>query len=145
MRVTVGEGVAVTGEFVVTADHQGAPGLAHGGLLTAAFDEAQGMLMWLLRSPAVTARVETDFLRPVPVGSTLHIAARASAIKGRKVFTEAIGRLGGPDGETAVRARALFVQVDIAHFTSHGRPEDIDAVRRDPSLHRTSEAFEVNP
>jgi hypothetical protein len=39
----------------------------------------------------------------------------------------------------------LFVQVDIAHFTSHGRPEDIDAVRRDPSLHRTSEAFEVNP
>ena len=145
MRVTVGEEVAVTGEFVVTADHQGAPGLAHGGLLTAAFDEALGSLMWLLRLPAVTARLETDFLRPVPVGSTLHIAARASAVHGRKVFTEAVGRLGGPDGEPAVRARALFVQVDIAHFTSHGRPEDIDAVRRDPSLHRTSEAFEVNP
>jgi acyl-coenzyme A thioesterase PaaI-like protein len=145
MRVTVGEDVAVTGEFVVTADHQGAPGLAHGGLLTAAFDEALGSLMWLLRTPAVTARVETDFLRPVPVGSTLHITAHASAVLGRKVFTEAIGRLGGPDGEPAVRARALFVQVDIAHFTSHGRAEDIDAVRRDPSLHRTSEAFEVNP
>ena len=145
MHVTVGEEVAVTGEFVVTADHQGAPGLAHGGLLTAAFDEALGSLMWLLRTPAVTARLETDFLRPVPVGSTLHITAHASAVHGRKVFTEAIGRLGGADGEPAVRARALFVQVDIAHFTSHGRAEEIDAVRRDPDLHRTSEAFEVNP
>ncbi len=145
MHVTAGEGVSITGEFVVTADHQGAPGLAHGGLLTAAFDETLGMLMWLLQTPAVTARLETDFHRPVPVGSTLHIAAHASAVRGRKVFTEAVGRLGGPDGPLAVRARALFVQVDIAHFTSHGRPEDIDAVRRDPSLHRTGEAFEVNP
>jgi acyl-coenzyme A thioesterase PaaI-like protein len=145
MQVTVGEEVAVTGEFVVTADHQGAPGLAHGGLLTAAFDEALGSLMWLLRTPAVTARLETDFLRPVPVGSTLHITARASAVHGRKVFTEAVGRLGGADGEPVLRARALFVQVDIAHFTSYGRAEEIEAVRQDPSLHRTSEAFEVNP
>ena len=98
MHVTAGEGVSITGEFVVTADHQGAPGLAHGGLLTAAFDETLGMLMWLLRTPAVTARLETDFHLPVPVGSTLHIAAHASAVRGRKVFTEAVGRLGGPDG-----------------------------------------------
>jgi acyl-coenzyme A thioesterase PaaI-like protein len=145
LRVTVGDGVTVTGEFVVTEDHQGAPGLAHGGLLTAAFDEALGSLMWLLRTPTVTARLETDFLRPVPVGSTLHIVAVASAVKGRKVFAEAVGRLGGPDGEIAVRARALFVQVELAHFTAHGRAEDIEAVRRDPSLHRTNEAFEVNP
>ena len=56
MRVTAGEGVSLTGEFVVTADHQGAPGLAHGGLLTAAFDETLGMLMWLLRTPAGPGR-----------------------------------------------------------------------------------------
>jgi acyl-coenzyme A thioesterase PaaI-like protein len=145
LHVTVADGVAVTGQFTVTPDHQGAPGLAHGGLLTAAFDEVLGSLMWLLRVPSVTARLETDFLRPVPVGSTLFIDAMASAVKGRQVFTEAVGRLGGTTGDVAVRARALFVQVDIGHFTSHGRQEEIEAVRRDPTLHRTSEAFEVNP
>jgi acyl-coenzyme A thioesterase PaaI-like protein len=130
MRVTVGEGVDVEGEFVVTGDHQGAPGLAHGGLLSAAFDEALGSLMWLLRLPAVTARLETDFVRP-------------AAVVGRKVYTEAVGRV--QSGEVALRARALFVQVGLEHFTAHGRAEELEAVRRDASLHRTSQAFEVNP
>jgi acyl-coenzyme A thioesterase PaaI-like protein len=143
MRVTVGEGVDVEGEFVVTGDHQGAPGLAHGGLLSAAFDEALGSLMWLLRMPAVTARLETDFVRPVSVGSRLHVAARATAVVGRKVYTEAVGRV--QSGEVALRARALFVQVGLEHFTAHGRAEELEAVRRDASLHRTSQAFEVNP
>ena len=39
MKFIVGEGVRVTSEFVVTEDHEGAPGLAHGGLLSAALDE----------------------------------------------------------------------------------------------------------
>jgi hypothetical protein len=79
----VGEGANLTAEFTVTHDHQGAPGLAHGGLLSLAFDEALGKLMWLIRSPAVTARLETDFLKPVPMGSTLHITAEISGQVGR--------------------------------------------------------------
>jgi len=59
----------LTGQFVVTEKHQGAPGLAHGGLLARALDEALGKLMWLLRAPGVTARLETDFLKPVPMGT----------------------------------------------------------------------------
>ena len=60
----VGKGADITAEFTVTENHQGAPGLAHGGLLSLAFDEALVKLMWLLRAPAVTARLETDFLKP---------------------------------------------------------------------------------
>ena len=41
----VGEGATITAEFTVTENHQGAPGLAHGGLLSLAFDEALGKLM----------------------------------------------------------------------------------------------------
>ena len=88
-----GQGMDVAAEFIVTENHQGAPGLAHGGLLSLAFDEALGKLMWLLRAPAVTGRLETDFLKPVPVGSTLHITAQITGQEGRKVYTEAIGRL----------------------------------------------------
>jgi len=48
-----GSGLDLTGKFTVTDKHQGAPGLAHGGLLSLAFDEALGKLMWLIRTPAV--------------------------------------------------------------------------------------------
>ncbi len=66
-----GTALDLTAEFTVTENHQGAPGLAHGGLLSLAFDEALGKLMWLIRSPAVTGRLETDFMKPVPIGTTL--------------------------------------------------------------------------
>jgi acyl-coenzyme A thioesterase PaaI-like protein len=66
----------VRGSFTVTEHHQGAPGLAHGGVISAAVDEGMGYLLWLVGSPAVTARLEVDFRRPVPVGSRLELHAR---------------------------------------------------------------------
>jgi acyl-coenzyme A thioesterase PaaI-like protein len=125
MRITAREGLSVAGVFVATEHHQGAPGLAHGGLLTAAFDEILGSLNWLLAGPAVTARLECDFRRPVPVGSELHIDAEVVGVKGRKVFTRAIGRLDSPDGPVAVSAAALFIQVPLQHFVDHGTAEHV--------------------
>lgn len=120
LSAVAGTGVRVSAEFTVAAAHQGAPGLAHGGVLAAAFDEALGMLLWLLAKPAVTRRLETDFLRPVPVGATLHIEAWCTGVDGRKIYSQAEGRLGGPQGQLAVRAAALFVSVPLEHFTAHG-------------------------
>ena len=145
LDVVAGDGLSLTGTFTVTEHHQGAPGLAHGGLLTAAFDDALGSLNWLLSAPAVTGRLETDFRRPVPVGSTLHIRAEVVGVKGRKVFTKAVGRLGAPDGPVALTAAALFIQVPIEHFTSNGRPEDVEKAREDRSVRRSVANLEVNP
>jgi len=144
MRVVAGEGLTIHADFTVTGDHQGAPGLAHGGLLSCAFDEALGSLVWLLRRPAVTGRLETDFVRPVPVGSQLYITAECVGVSGRKIYTRALGRLGARDGPVAVRARGLFVEVDIAHFRSHGR---VDAGGQDTGARAatTARQFEVNP
>ena len=103
----------------ITENHQGAPGLAHGGLLSLAFDEALGKLMWLLRAPAVTARLETDFLKPVPMGSTIHITAKITGQVNRKVYTSAEGRLNSPDGPLVVRAAALYVIVPMEHFLNN--------------------------
>ncbi|MET8974840.1 PaaI family thioesterase [Streptomyces sp. NPDC004539] len=140
-----GEGVTATAEFAVRPAHQGAPGLAHGGVLTAALDELLGSLNWLLRTVAVTGRLETDFVRPVPIGATLHLAGRVKAVQGRKVYSTATGRIGGPEGPVAVRADALFIEVPVAHFVDHGRAEEIRAVRDDPDQMRRLRAFEVNP
>ena len=145
LHVVAGEGLTLTGAFTVGEHHQGAPGLAHGGLLTAAFDDALGSLNWLLTAPAVTGRLEVDFRRPVPVGSTLHIEASVVGVKGRKVFSRAVGRLGDADGPVAITASALFIQVPVEHFTTHGRPEDVEQARADRAVRRSVEHLEVNP
>lgn len=152
MRVTSGEGLTVVGDFLVTKHHQGAPGLAHGGLLTLAIDEILSSLNALLADPAVTGRLECDFRRPVPVGSTLHVDAEIVGVKGRKVFTRAVGRLNGRDGQIAISAAALFIQVPIQHFVTHGAAEHVqqaidDRAAGSPAWFPDAEQgyFQVNP
>jgi acyl-coenzyme A thioesterase PaaI-like protein len=145
LQARAGEGVSVTAEFTVRPAHQGAPGLAHGGVLAAALDETLGSLNWLLRTVAVTGRLETDFVRPVPVGTVLYLEAEVTAVAGRKIYSRATGRTGGPDGPVAVRAEALFIEVKVDHFTEHGRPQEIRAAMDDPDQLRRVRAFEVNP
>ncbi len=141
-----GAGADLTAEFTVTENHQGAPGLAHGGLLSLAFDEALGKLMWLIRAPAVTARLETDFLKPVPMGTTLHITARITGQINRKVYTAAEGRLGGADGEIAVKAAALFVVVPMSHFLENAPKEYLEHIAKTPEiLAFVDPEFEINP
>lgn len=145
LEARAGEGVSITAEFTVRPEHQGAPGLAHGGVLATALDETLGSLNWLLRTIAVTGRLESDFVRPVPVGATLHLAAEVTAVAGRKIYSSATGRIGAPDGPVAVRADALFVEVKVDHFIDHGREEEIHAAMNDPDQTRRARAFEVNP
>ncbi|MFE9427284.1 PaaI family thioesterase [Kitasatospora sp. NPDC006697] len=145
MDIRAGEGVEVHAEFTVKESHQGGPGLAHGGILTTAMDETLGSLNWMLHTASVTGRLETDFLQPVPVDSVLHIHAEVIGLQGRKIYCAGEGRIGGPDGPVAIRASALFVQVKLEHFTTHGRPADIKAALDNPDLLKRARAFEVNP
>jgi acyl-coenzyme A thioesterase PaaI-like protein len=142
----VGAAMDITAEFVVSENHQGAPGLAHGGLLSLAFDEALGKLMWLLRAPAVTARLETDFIKPVPMGSKLYISAEITGQVNRKVYCSAVGRLNSPDGEIAVRAAALYVIVPMSHFLQNAPADYLEAISKTPEvLAFVDPNFDINP
>jgi len=145
VSVTAGEGLTLSGSFTVTENHQGAPGLAHGGMLTLAFDEVLGSLMWLVGMPAVTAHLQTDFRRPVPVGTTLHITAHVDGRAGRRLYTSAIGRADDATGPVAVRASAVFVIVAGEHFRTYGRRADVDAAIARDDVRRAAHALEVNP
>jgi len=125
---------SVTASFTVGEEHQGAPGLAHGGVLATAMDEAIGMTVWLLRTPYVTGRLEVDYRRPVPVGTTLHIVARVNGVAERKAYLEAEARMDDPAGPVAVHGAALFIAVGFDHFAEHG---DVTQLAPDES--------EVNP
>ncbi|TSB26350.1 PaaI family thioesterase [Streptomyces sp. NBC_01525] len=145
LEARAGDGVSVRAEFTVKEAHQGAPGLAHGGVLATALDETLGSLNWLLRVIAVTGRLESDFLRPVPLGTVLHLDAHVTAVHGRKIYSTAVGRIGAPDGPVAVRADAVFIEVKVDHFIDNGRSEEIRAAMEDPDQTRRARAFEVNP
>ena len=139
-----GEGMTINAKFTVTEMHQGAPGLAHGGLLSCAFDEALGKLMWLVRQPAVTGKLETSFIAPVPVGTILFIQAEIIGQEGRKIYCKAQGRINSDSGPLAVEAGAIFVIVPMEHFISNA-PEgfrDVLAGRTDLSI---DSEFEINP
>ena len=141
-----GTGLDISAQFTVNENHKGAPGLAHGGLLSLAFDEALGKLMWLLRAPAVTGRLETDFMIPVPIGSTLHITAEITGQLNRKVYTSAIGRLNSPEGEIAVKAAALYIVVPMEHFMNNAPKEYLEQIAKTPELMAfVDPTFEVNP
>lgn len=129
MALTIGEGTTATGVFTVEERHQGAPGLAHGGVIAAAFDEALGALQVFLGEPAVTASLQTEFRRPVPTGSVLHLACRVDGRDGRKLWTSGDAHLNAPDGPVAAQATGLFVVVAPEHFTAHGRPAEVEAAR----------------
>lgn len=119
MRFTAGDDLTVRGTVTLDEHHQGAPGLAHGGVLAAAFDEALGALQTFYGEPAVTASLTTEYRRPVPIGAVVHLECRVERREGRKLWTSGAGRLDGPNGPVAVRAQALFVFVDRAHFARH--------------------------
>lgn len=141
-----GESLDLTAKFTVTENHQGAPGLAHGGLLSLAFDEALGKLMWLIRTPAVTGRLETDFLLPVPMGRTLYIDARITGQAGRKIYTQAEGSLDSTSGEIAVRASALFIAVPMEHFIKNLTDQYKDHLVKHPELMAFVDPdFDINP
>jgi acyl-coenzyme A thioesterase PaaI-like protein len=134
-----GSDLRIVGTFTVTQHHQGASGLAHGGLLSTALDEILGSLNWLLGDPAVTGRLECEFRVPVPVGSVLHIHAEILGKERRKIFSVATARLNSVDGPVAVIAHSIYIQVGVEHFLKNGDRtvvEDTISTTRD---------FEVNP
>jgi acyl-coenzyme A thioesterase PaaI-like protein len=139
MLMFAGSDMSVVGTFTVSKHHQGAGGLAHGGLLSTALDEVLGSLNWLLGDPAVTGRLECEFRVPVPVGSILHLHAEILGKERRKIYAVATARLNSFDGPIAVVAHSIYLQVGVDHFMKNG---DRSGVSHEQLAVRD---FEVNP
>lgn len=122
-----GAGLRVKGSFLVTEHHQGAPGLAHGGVVAAAMDEGMGFLLWQLQTMAVTAHLEIDFRRPVPMGARLEMEGEVERLDGRKIFARMTGKVGE---ELCVEAKALFLMVGVEHFQPHAQKVGVTRMER---------------
>ncbi|MDX6510720.1 MAG: hypothetical protein QOE36_224 [Gaiellaceae bacterium] len=100
--------------------HQGGPGIVHGGLVSAALDEACGLLATWYRFPTVTARIFVRYRRPVPINTELLVRADLESSRGRRIRVRGVLTDGD---ENLAEARGAFLHVPLEHFlqTPEGR------------------------
>jgi acyl-coenzyme A thioesterase PaaI-like protein len=107
-------GKQVHATYTFSEKHSGAPGIAHGGTVAALVDDVCGGLLFLIREPAVTRKLEVEYLKPVLVGVEYHLVAAVERREGRKVFVTCEGRDAA--GTLVFRGGGLFLVVDLSHF-----------------------------
>lgn len=133
------DGDAVFTDIAFDARHRGAPGLAHGGAISAACDDLFGFVLYVVEGIAVTRTLTVDYLAPVPLGQPHRITARLHRRDGRRLHLDATGI--GADGVTRFTAQAVFIVVDTDHFAQHGDELDVRAM----FTHRPATAVERGP
>ncbi len=66
----------VSAEFVGRRQHQGYPGLIHGGIISSLLDAAMTHCLFSLGHQALTAELQVRFLAPAPLETPLILGAR---------------------------------------------------------------------
>lgn len=113
-RMFAGEGASTRAEIDITDAHQGQDGMAHGGLLAAAFDEIMGAVNWLVGPPTVTGRLDVVYRVPVPTNRSLHFHAWSTGLERRKSYVSGECRLDSSMGVLAATASAVFIRPNAA-------------------------------
>jgi acyl-coenzyme A thioesterase PaaI-like protein len=102
-------------------EHEGGPGVAHGGWTAAVLDEALGHVVMLHDLISVTGTLTIRFEKPVPIGPPLEARAWAVRKESRKWFISGELALVSSNAVLA-RAEGIFVLRDPAtHFANFER------------------------
>jgi uncharacterized protein (TIGR00369 family) len=99
----------VVAKFTTREEHQGYPGVVHGGIVTALLDEVLGRVAIAAERWMVTGRLNVRFRRPVPVGETLTIVGEA--VSWKKHTLEARGEIRLADGQVGAEASGTFLEI----------------------------------
>jgi acyl-coenzyme A thioesterase PaaI-like protein len=117
------EGDSIVTEFTGRAEHQGFPGVVHGGLLSTILDETMGRTALFTRTWTMTGRLEIRFRSPAPVG--VRMTCRAQLTRGRRSAFESQGTITLDDGTVLAEGRGLFIRVpdDVRQQAAASHPE----------------------
>lgn len=99
----------VVANFTPGDEHQGYPGVVHGGIVTALLDEVLGRVAIAAERWMVTGRLNIRFRRPISVGETLTIVGEA--ISWKKHVLEARGEIRLADGQVGAEATGTFLEI----------------------------------
>lgn len=101
------------------AAFEGAPGRAHGGVVSAIFDDTLGFMLNILATPAYTGRLTVSYLRPTPVGEDIEFRAWLVRRERRKLF---IAGEATHDGVVLAEAEGVFIAIPPDHLGIHPPP-----------------------
>lgn len=102
------------GRFVLGPNYAGGAGFAHGGIIAVVLDEAMGKLSKLAEEKAVTAELNVEYRKPVPVDKEIVVEGWQVEEKGRNRFR--VGEIYDAKGNLLARGTARFVVIDAQHF-----------------------------
>jgi len=97
------------GKFVLGPRFAGGAGFAHGGIIAVLLDEAMGKISKLSEERAVTAELNIEYRKPVPVDAEIVVSGWQEDEKGRNRLR--IGEIHDAQGNLLARGRGRFVVV----------------------------------
>lgn len=106
----------VVADVTIAPDHQGYPGIVHGGVVAAILDEVGGRTVMIgdhLRF-FMTAKMDIKYRRPVPVGSPLRAVGRL--VKQRDRVATAHAELRSTEGDVLAEADLLLTGTPAGAF-----------------------------
>jgi acyl-coenzyme A thioesterase PaaI-like protein len=116
------EAGVVRGRARFSAAYEGAPGLLHGGILAAAFDELLGLATVFSGGAGMTRDLHVRYLRPTPIEVELAFVGRLDRVDGRRLFVSAEVEASGV---RTAEASGVFIAVGGEKF------EQLARARRD--------------
>jgi uncharacterized protein (TIGR00369 family) len=119
----------IVGRFRIGPDYQGAHGFIHGGIIAAVLDEVMSKVSRLSDVRTVTAELNVEYLKPVPVNAELLVEGFPVRRDGRQLYHQ--GEIRDGAGTLLARGRGRFVVVNPERF-GRQKPETQETPVTDP-------------
>jgi uncharacterized protein (TIGR00369 family) len=103
------DGDRVVAQFTPREEHQGYPGLIHGGLLSTLLDEVLARTVFFDGFWSVTVEMEIRFHHPVAIGERVSIMGEV--VRRRSRMLEAHGEIRLEDGTLAAEGWGTYLKI----------------------------------
>jgi len=103
----------IVAEFQPREEHQGFPGIIHGGIVAAVLDEALGRTSVLAENPewTMTGRLEVRYRRNVPYGPLLRVRAALGTQRRRMLQASGVVTLAEDESVILAEAQGTFLSL----------------------------------
>lgn len=129
------EDQSVVADFQPREEHQGFPGVIHGGIVAALLDETLGRTSLLGEHPewTMTGRLEVRYRRYVPYGPLLRVRARLTTERRRVLQASGVLTLSSDDSVVLAEAQGTFLPLS---------PQVVDTLMQDfPDLRNFMQTY----
>jgi len=106
----IGDSDAVWTEWMPTKSYEGYGGMIHGGIICTLLDEVTAWSLYARNTWAVTAKMHTNFRKPLKVGEMVRLVGKVTRERGRVLEIRGEVRLAADDTLLA-EAEATFIRV----------------------------------